>query len=105
MTQATPEGRPRGLRSFALVATDRPARVAEALAAHFGRRTPADETPGGYRLHFPLGRVLLTASANGLAIEADAPDEDALARVEDLLAAQIRRVAARDDLEIAWRHQ
>lgn len=99
-----PTARPPLLRSAALVAVDRPAHVAKELASHFGRRTPADEIPGGYRLHFPLGRVFLAAAAGGLSLKADAPDEDALARVQALVGGQLQSIAP-NELAIEWRRQ
>ncbi|MCD0444021.1 DUF2218 domain-containing protein [Glycomyces sp. A-F 0318] len=91
-------------RSRASAALDRPARYARELAAHFGRRTPADEVPGGYRLHFPLGRVLLSIADGGLVLEADAPDEDALARVEALVGDRLQSIAPHG-LDLVWRRQ
>ncbi|SDE31939.1 DUF2218 domain-containing protein [Glycomyces harbinensis] len=106
MSAATPEpsARPPLVRSTALVAVDRPAHVAKELASHFGRRTPADEVPGGYRLHFPLGRVFLSAAEGGLALAADAPDEDALSRVESLVGGRLQSIAPHE-LAIEWRRQ
>lgn len=91
-------------RATALVDLDRPAHYARELASHFGRRTPADEVPGGFRVRFPFGRLLLTGADGGLALEAEAPDEDALARVQGLAGDRLQSIAPHE-LTLVWRRQ
>jgi hypothetical protein len=99
-----PSSRSPLFRSTALVAVEQPARHAQELAAHFGRRTPADEVSGGYRLHFPLGRVLISSADGGLSLEADAPDEDALTRLESLVGDRLQSIAPHE-ITVVWRRQ
>lgn len=103
MTDQVHQGSPRPFRSTARVATNRPALYAKRLASHLGRRTPADEIPGGYRLHLPLGFAYLSNEDDALVLRAEAADEDALARVEDVVGQNLLRFADDDDLVVDWR--
>jgi len=107
MTDSTPDttGLPPVLRSTALFATDRPTDLADQIAEHLGRRTPADPVPGGYRVHFPFGLAFLSSAADGLHLEAKAADEDALARVENLVGDQLERFAADDHRIVEWQRR
>ena len=76
------------LRSTAVVATDAPERYAKQLLAHLGRKntveTIRDESNGG-RLVFAYGTGIVRPEGDRLVLEADAPDADSLAHVEDVL--------------------
>ncbi len=101
MTRSTP-----ALSSRAEVATDRPARYAEQLVAHLGRKvafTP-DGTPDGpastARLGDATGSVVVGEGV--LVLLAAGPDEASLGRVEHVLGSHLERFGARDELAVVW---
>jgi hypothetical protein len=88
--------------STARVATDAAARYAEQLVSHLGRKVPVGETETATRLTFEFGTGDLRAEAEHLVLTATAPDDEALARVEDVLGRHLERFGQRNELAVSW---
>ena len=91
--------------STAVVPTDAAVRYAKQLLAHLGRKTPVesvDGAPDGGRLVFAYGIGTVRPEDGRLVLEAVADDEEALARVQDVLARHLERFGARRELTVRW---
>jgi 2-iminobutanoate/2-iminopropanoate deaminase len=94
--------------STANVPTDAPERYAKQLLAHLGRKNPVepvDGAPDAGRLVFAYGSGTVRPEAERLVLEADAPDEESLARVQDVLGRHLERFGARRELTVHWSAQ
>jgi hypothetical protein len=92
------------LSSEVRVQTDVPRRCLGQLCKHFQHKLPVtlDETRG--RIEFAAGVCEVDASPDGgmLLLRVTAPDEDGLARLEDVVARHLERFAFREELRVAW---
>ena len=92
--------------SRADVTTDAPERYAKQLASHLGRRLAVEQEGAATRLVFEVeggaAHCLLTPGAGVLVLEARAPDEEALARVEDVVGRHLERFGQRSELVVRW---
>jgi hypothetical protein len=88
--------------STAAVATDAAARYAGQLASHLGRKVPVADTGDGLRLTFDVGTGHLRAEPARLVLTATAADDEALARVEDVLGRHLERFGQRNALTVTW---
>jgi hypothetical protein len=75
--------------SIAAVPTEASDRYAKQLLAHLGRKNPVEPVEG-------------SPDADRLVLEADAPDEESLTRVQDVLGRHLERFGARRDLTVHW---
>ena len=92
-------------RSNAVVGTDAPARYAKQLLAHLGRKNTVETVEGssdGGRLVFAYGTGTVRPGDGELALDAEAPDDEGLAHVEDVLARHLERFGARRELTVTW---
>jgi hypothetical protein len=90
------------LASRADVSTDAAARYAKQLASHLGRKATVVPEAEGDRIHIGEGSCLLVVGATSLQLRAEAPDEDGLRRVEDVVARHLVRFGRRNELVVAW---
>ncbi|WP_420123260.1 DUF2218 domain-containing protein [Nakamurella sp.] len=94
------------LVSVAVVDTDAPARYAKQLLSHLGRKVAVEPVPGqpepAGRLVFAYGFGDVLPGAAALELRATAADNEALARVQDVLARHLVRFGARRELEVTW---
>jgi hypothetical protein len=91
--------------STAAVSTEAPERYAKQLLAHLGRKNPVepvDGAPNAGRLVFAYGSGTVRPEADRLVLEAVAPDEESLARVQDVLGRHLERFGARRELTVHW---
>ena len=88
--------------SRADVATDAPARYAKQLLSHLGHRVTF--TTEGPSSHAEIaGGVGTIITGDGvLTMIAEAPDEESLARVEDVLGRHLVRFGQRNELTVTW---
>ncbi|MFF0298756.1 DUF2218 domain-containing protein [Kitasatospora sp. NPDC004615] len=93
-------------RSTARVATDRPARYAKQLAAHMGRKVPAEwsEETGRGSLVFGAGQAELTAEDGALLLAVEGAEEN-LPQLEDVVGRHLVRFGTRDELVVAWQRE
>jgi hypothetical protein len=91
------------LSSRADVPTDAPARYAEHLVSHLGREIPVPDDPdGGWTTTLGAARGRITVGTGVLGLRAEAPEEEALARVEHVLGSHLERFGARAGLTVTW---
>ena len=90
------------IASRADVATDAPARYAKQLVAHLGRKltftaegTAWTTTIGAATAHIVVGDGVLTLLAAG-------EEEQAVARVEEVLGSHLERFGQRQELTVTW---
>lgn len=89
--------------SHARVATDAAERYAKQLASHLGRRIPAETTPDGHRLTFQAGaEAVLIPADDHLLMRASAPDDEALATVQQVVGSHLVRFGRRNELTVTW---
>jgi uncharacterized protein len=91
--------------STAAVSTEAPERYAKQLLAHLGRKNPVEPVegaPNAGRLLFAYGTGTVRPEIDRLMLEADAPDEESLARVQDVLGRHLERFGARRELTVRW---
>ena len=91
--------------STAVVPTDAAVRYAKQLLAHLGRKNlveVVEGAPDGGRLVFAYGIGTVRPEDGRLVLEAAADDEEALARVQDVLARHLERFGARRELAVRW---
>lgn len=86
----------------ASVATTDPGRLINRLCKHFGHKVDAkwDETAGQVR--FAIGECHLTAADGALLLACDAPDEDKLAQVGDVVSSHLVRFASGEVASVQW---
>jgi uncharacterized protein len=94
------------LRSRAEVGTDRSDRWIKQLASHLGRKAEVREEPDGARvLLLAGGSCRLRGDERALHLAATAPDEQALARVEQVVGGHLERFAAAEGLAVRWERE
>jgi len=93
------------LTATAVVTTDAAVRYAKQLLTHLGRKNsvePLDGAPEGGRLIFAYGLGTVRPEDGRLVLEAEASDDESLARVQDVLARHLERFGARRELSVHW---
>ncbi|GIZ11536.1 DUF2218 domain-containing protein [Pseudomonas sp. NCCP-436] len=88
--------------SSSFVMTDSPARYIGRLCKHFAHKIPVsfDEQQG--RIEFPAGLVTLQAEPEGLRLQLQSADTEALNRLQDIVASHFQRFAWREALTLDW---
>src|SRR5689334_15858381 len=96
---------PRELSSEARVVTAVPRRYLGQLCKHFQHKLPVtlDEAQG--RIEFPSGICALETEEGTLIMRLTAAGEEALTRLEDVVARHLVRFAFREQPEIKWIRQ
>jgi hypothetical protein len=93
---------PEQLTARADVATDAPARYAKQLVSHLGRRVEWT-TDGPVSTATIAGGTGIVEVADGvLILRAEAPDTEALERVQDVLGRHLERFGQRNELVVTW---
>jgi uncharacterized protein len=91
--------------STAAVPTDAAERYAKQLLSHLGRKNtvePVDGVPDAWRLVFAYGVGTIRSDGDRIVLEAEASDEESLARVKDVLGRHLERFGARRELTVHW---
>ncbi|MEU6465653.1 DUF2218 domain-containing protein [Streptomyces sp. NPDC046976] len=89
--------------STAHVATARSARYIKQLVSHMDHKATATLTPDGRgTITVTAGTCTLTPTPDRLELTASAPDEERLARVEDVIARHLVRFAAQERITVEW---
>lgn len=90
------------LTSHADVPTDTPERYAKQLVAHLGHRVSFETVGDTSTATFGGGTGRVVVGDGVLTLYASAPDEESLARVEDVLGRHLERFGQRNELTVAW---
>ena len=90
-------------RAGARVATESASKYLQQLCKHFEHKLPVNFDASAGAITFPTGQVQLSADAEALAITLDAPTDEDLERLKDVVARHLVRFAFRETLEVDWR--
>ena len=89
-------------QSTADVTTEHASTYLQQLCKHWSHKMVTEFDPARGRVDFPSGaQLILEADGSGLHLKLDAP-EDALARMEDVVADHLKRFAFREELVFDW---
>lgn len=90
------------IQSTARVDTDRAGRYLAQLCRHFAHKVRAEWDDQRGLADFGWGTCAMEATDQALLLRAEAPDAQALDRVEHVVADHAERFGARDGLTVAW---
>lgn len=88
--------------SVARVQTDKASRYIAALCRHFAHKITVDYDAARGRTDFPFGVCRMQAEDGMLVMSCEAPDPEALARVESVVGVHLERFAWREKPVISW---
>ena len=78
------------------------ARLASAMARHFGHKVPVERDGDDVTIRLPMGDLTVTASDERLRLRAEADDPEDLLRVQQVATDHLRRFARAGDLGVDW---
>jgi hypothetical protein len=84
------------------VSTDAPERYAKQLVAHLGRRVEWTTDGAVSTADLAGGTGIVEVGDGVLTLRAQAPDTEALARVQDVLGRHLERFGQRNELVVTW---
>ncbi len=90
------------LLSTATVSIERPERWAKQLVSHLGHKAQVHETADGSVLTLTVGVGVVSVADGQIVMTAEAPDEDALAKVENVLGGHLERFAHEHNIKVIW---
>ena len=88
--------------SRADVSTAVPGRYAKQLVSHLGRKVHFVEDQGTWTATVDGTVARITVADGALVLQAEAPDVDSLARIEDALGGHLERFGQRSQLVVTW---
>ena len=89
-------------QSTADVTTEHASKYLQQLCKHWSHKMVTEFDPARGRVDFPSGaQLILEADGSGLHLKLDAP-EDALMRMEGVVADHLKRFAFREELVFDW---
>jgi len=91
--------------SRARVATKMASRYLGQLCKHFAHKLPVQHDGAHGRIDFSIGACTLQAEPDVLILDAQAATDEALGRLESVVARHLERFAFRDQPEIGWLRQ
>jgi hypothetical protein len=90
------------LTARADVATDATERYAKQLVAHLGHRVEFTTEGDRSTARFGEGSGTVVVGDGVLTLLAEGPDEESLARVQDVLGRHLERFGQRNELTVTW---
>jgi hypothetical protein len=90
------------LTARADVVTDAPERYAKQLVSHLGRRVEFTTAGDRSTARFGAGTGAVVVGEGVLTLLAEGPDEETLARVQDVLGRHLERFGQRNELIVTW---
>jgi hypothetical protein len=93
---------PETITARADVSTDAPERYAKQLVAHLGRRVEWTTDGAVSTADLAGGTGTVEVGDGVLTLRAQAPDTEALARVQDVLGRHLERFGQRNELVVTW---
>lgn len=92
----------RSLTARAEVVIERPERWAKQLVSHLSRNAVVTNTPDGDVLTIARGSGTVGVEADRVVLLAEAPDEESLAKVQDVLGRHLERFASVHEISVTW---
>lgn len=89
-------------RSEARVPTEKASRYIAQLCKHFAHKITVDYDAQQGRADFPFGVCRMQADTTSLVMQCEAPDPEALKRVESVVGVHLERFAWREKPTVAW---
>jgi hypothetical protein len=90
------------LFSMARIAIERPERWAKQLVSHLGHKADVKEIEQGSQLTLTVGVGLVSVVDGCVELRAEAPDEESLAKVENVLGGHLDRFAHEHEIRVIW---
>jgi DNA-binding PadR family transcriptional regulator len=90
------------LKSTATVSTPKAARYAAQLCKHFAHKIPAHFEGSDGEIGFGAGTCRLHAEGETLTTTVEGADEEAVARLQDVVGRHLVRFAFREELAVVW---
>lgn len=91
--------------SRADVATEHASRYLQQLCKHWAHKFPVEFDPNRGTIELTTGRTVMDADAARLSIRVSAADDEALERLEAVVADHIKRFAFREELAFDWKRE
>ncbi|ARU54634.1 2,4-dihydroxyhept-2-ene-1,7-dioic acid aldolase [Oleiphilus messinensis] len=89
-------------QSLAFVATSLPAKYINRMCRHFSHKVDAEWGDDRGVIVFSIGKCLLEVDEGGLRVQCDAPDDEQLEELMEVVKSHFDRFAAQDGLELTW---
>ena len=91
--------------SRADVATEHASRYLQQLCKHWAHKFSVEFDPNHGTIELTTGRTVMDADAARLSIRVSAADDEALERLEAVVADHIKRFAFREELAFDWKRE
>jgi hypothetical protein len=85
------------------VATAHGSRYLQQLAKHWAHKFPVEFTPQDATIDMPLGKLVMSATAERLDVVLSGGDEADMQRFQEVVADHLQRFGFRETLTFAWR--
>ena len=89
-------------QSWAFITTNQSSKYINRLCRHFSHKVDAEWEDDHGVIYFSIGRCGLSAEDAGLRIRCDAPDNEQLEELMEVVKSHFDRFAAQDGLELTW---
>ncbi len=89
-------------RSMAEIKTEHASRYLQQLCKHFAHKRPVTFDPHAGQISFSSGICSLKAGDRLLTLTLEAPDEEHLAQLTDVVVRHLVRFAFREEMKIDW---
>jgi len=93
------------IQSIATVSTPTPRRYLVQLCKHFEHKLEVHQEGNEGSIAFSAGTCRLHADSDTLVLQAEAPSEETLAQLQDVVARHLLRFAFRAPPEITWQRK
>jgi hypothetical protein len=90
------------MSSYAEIATAEASGYLRQLCKHFAHKLAVEVSPAAGSIAFPFGVMRGRAREGAIELTAEAADEAALARLEDVVARHLARFMFREAPKVAW---
>lgn len=88
-----------------VVETRDPEKYISRLCRHFSHKLEVEWTDAQGRIEFSIGRCLLRVEPQGLGVLCEAPDNDQLLELMEVVKAHFDRFAEKDNVKLHWSSQ
>lgn len=86
----------------AFIKTTTPSKYISRLCKHFAHKTAVEYDDNEGKITFNMGQGLISKTAEGLLLQAEADNEQDLAQVVDIMDRHFVRIAWQEELTLQW---